>query len=81
MFGRQAQHAAAIEVEGEGDRLVRHGLSLEFLGDGHLLGPGRLHELQPGGRGVEQVADLDPGAVRAGEGGWADRADRPALHK
>src|SRR5690606_35010281 len=31
------------------------------------------HELEPGGGGVEQVAHLDPGAVRAGEGGGGQR--------
>ena len=79
MFGGQAQGGLAVEVEGKGDRLVGHGLTLDLVRDGHGLGPFRLHELKPGRGGVEQVADLDAGAVRAGEAGGGYRALVAAL--
>ena len=56
-----------------------HGLALQLLGDGHGLGALGLHELQPRRGGVEEVANLHPRAVRAGEGGRADRADRAGV--
>ena len=73
VFRRQAQGGFAIEVEGEGDAFVRHGLTLDLFRDGHGLGALGLHEFEPGGGGVEQVADLDAGAVRTGETGGRDR--------
>ncbi|MNI46244.1 hypothetical protein D3C73_1006960 [compost metagenome] len=79
MFGRQAQGGPAVQRQGEGDGLVRHGLALDLFRDGHGLGPLGLHEFKPGGSGVEQVAHLDPGAVRAGEGGGRQGAASPAL--
>ena len=79
VFGGQAQDGAALDVEGEADGLVRHGLSAQLLGNGHGLGALGLHEFEPGGGGVEQVAHLDPGAVRPGEGGGAGRGDAATL--
>ncbi len=81
MFGRQAQDGAAVDLEREGHALMRHGLAAHLLGDGHGLGALGLHELEPGRGGVEQVADLDPGAVRAGEGRGGDRALGPRLDR
>ena len=81
MFGRQAQGGLAVQRQGEGDGLVRHGLALDLFGDGHGLGPLGLHELEPGGGGVEQVAHLDPRAMRAGEGGGGQGPGLAALDR
>ena len=79
MLGGQAQDGATLDVQREGHGLMRHGLTAQLLGDGHGLGALGLHELQPGGGGIEQVAHLDPGAVWAGEGGGAGRGDAATL--
>jgi hypothetical protein len=78
MLGRQAQDPPPVDVQREGDGLVGHGLAL-ISGDRQGLGAFGLHELQAGRRGVEQVAHLDPRAVRAGEGGGGDVAHAAAL--
>ena len=79
-LGRQSQDGAAVDLQAEGCRLMGHGLALHLVGDGLGLGALGLHELEPGGGGVEQVPDLDPGAMRTGEGGGGGPSDRPALH-
>ena len=76
---RQAQGAATVQIQGERHILMRHCLALDLVGDRQRLGPLGLHELQAGGGGVEQVAHLNPGAVRAREAGWGDRAHRAAF--
>ena len=81
MFGGQAQGDLAVQRQGEGDGLVRHGLALDLFRDGHGLGPLGLHELEPGGGGVEEVAHLDPRAVRTGEGGGDQGAGLAALDR
>ncbi len=75
----QAQHPAAVQVQGEGHRLMGHGLALDLLGDGHGFGPLGLHELQPRRGGVEEVAHLDPRPMGAGKGGGRRLAHGPAL--
>jgi len=80
-LGGQAKDRPAIDLEGEGHHLVGHGLALHLLGDGLGLSALGLHELQPGGGGVEQVPDLDPGAVGAGKGRRGGPSDRAALHR
>ncbi len=75
-LGGQAQAAPPVQVEGEAHRLVGHGLAPDLLGDRRRLGPLRLHELEPGRRGEEQVAHLDPRPVRTGEGAGGHRAHR-----
>ena len=79
VFGGQAKRDLAVQRQGEGDGLVRHGLAFDLLRNGHGLGPFGLHELEPGGGGVEEVAHLDPRAVRAGEGGGGQGTGRAAL--
>jgi hypothetical protein len=79
VLGRQADDAAAVDVQGEADALVGHGLALDLLGDRQGLGALGLHELQARGGGVEQVAHLDPRPVVAGEGGGGYVADGAAL--
>ncbi len=81
MLGRQAQGAAAIEIEGEADPLVRHGLALDLFGDGQGLATLGLHELQTRRRGVEQVAHLGAQAVVAGERRRLRGANQSALHR
>jgi hypothetical protein len=56
-----------------------HGQPLDHIADRLLLGPVRAHELQPRGRGVEQIAQLDHRACR--QGGGFDRADLSPRHR
>ncbi len=49
-------------VSAEGDVGPRQREPLHHVGDGGSLGAFGLHEFQPRGRGVEQVAHFDPRA-------------------
>jgi hypothetical protein len=56
----------------------RHRQPLDHIGDRLRLGPIGAQEFQPGGRGAEQIAQLDHGAAVQRSG--FDRADGPARH-
>ena len=77
-LGRQLEHAAAVDLQGEADGGAGHGVAAQLVGHRQGLGALAAHELEPGGGGVEQVAHLHPRPVRAplrvGEGGRAHRA-------
>ena len=79
-LGDEPKNAASVEIEREAHRLAGHGGAFDLLRDRHGLGARRLHELQSGRRGVKEIAHLDAGAVRSGEGGRRDRAHGAALN-
>ncbi len=60
----QVDRGALFAREREGDFGPRHREAPHHLTDRFRLGPVGLQELQPRRRGVEEVIDLDPRAVR-----------------
>ena len=80
VLGSQSQGPASVQIEAEGRILMRHGLALDLVGNGHGFGPLGLHELQTSRCGIEKVPHLHPRTVRAGKGGRLNRPHRAALN-
>ena len=62
--GRPCDRGAFLAREREGNVRPRHRETPHHFADRFCFGAVRLEKLQPRGRGIEQVVDLDAGAVR-----------------
>src|ERR1700686_2938779 len=60
---RPGHRRALLAGQREGDIRPAHGEAAHHLADGLAFGAVGLEEFQPGRRGVEQVAHLDPGSL------------------
>jgi predicted Co/Zn/Cd cation transporter (cation efflux family) len=64
---------------GAGPIPMRHGLTLDLLGNGHGFRAFGLHEFQPRRGGIEKVAHLDPRAMGPRKGAGLHSPHGPAL--